>query len=61
MRNEKTIKISDTKSIFLMESLTKEYVVMALYTDSAYINLALTNDNINALIETLKSFQKETV
>lgn len=60
MRNEKTIKISDTKSIFLMESLTKEYVVMALYTDSAYINLALTNDNINALIETLKSFQKET-
>jgi hypothetical protein len=60
MKKEKSIRLGDLKSIFLSESIDKERVLMALYTDSAYVHIKLTQEQLDEFIESLRSFQKET-
>jgi hypothetical protein len=60
MKNEKSIRLGDLKSIFLSESIGKDRVLMVLYTDSAYVHIKLTQEQLDEFIESLKSFQKET-
>lgn len=59
MKNEKSISLGNFKSIFLMRSMDKDYVVFAMYTESAYIHVKLKPDQLNELVESLQSFQKQ--
>ena len=61
MKNEKSIRLGDSKSIFLMESMDKEHVLMALYTQSAYIHIQLTQQQLDEFVVSLQSFKRETV
>ena len=58
MKNEKSISLGDFKSIFLSDSFDQKNVVVALYTESAYTHIKLSQDQLSKLIEALKSFQK---
>lgn len=42
-----------------MRSMDKDYVVFAMYTESAYIHVNLKPDQLNELVESLQSFQKQ--
>lgn len=58
MKNQRSIKLGDLKSIFLTDS--SNGLLMAVYTDSSYVYIKLQDDQLQELIECLKSFQKET-
>lgn len=57
MKNQRSIKLGDLKSIFLTDS--SNGLLMAVYTDSSYVYIKLQDDQLQELIECLQSFQKE--
>ena len=59
MKNQRSIKLGDLKSIFLTDS--SNGLLMAVYTDSSYVYIKLQDDQLQELIDCLNSFQKETV
>ena len=59
MKNQRSIKLGDLKSIFLTDS--SNGLLMAVYTDSSYVYIKLQDDQLQELIDCLGSFQKETV
>lgn len=59
MKNQRSIKLGDLKSIFLTDS--SNGLLMAVYTDSSYVYIKLQDDQLQELIDCLRSFQKETV
>ncbi len=59
MKNQRSIKLDDFKSIHLMDVGDQKYLSMSMYTDSAYVFIRLTPNQLEELIECLQSFQKE--